>query len=109
MSTTGSDTNAGTFDHLSCNRQGHGVVVHGVQPLAIPFLSEGGYTPSRPFHQHLKERAQHRTVLSPRVSRERPVLDCSAQVVNGSNRGILLKGNYWHIKGLDVKGLATMA
>lgn len=35
---------------------------------------------------------------------ERPVLDFSAQTVQGGNRAILLKGSYWHIKGLDVRG-----
>lgn len=33
----------------------------------------------------------------------RPVLDFSAMSEKGSNRGIELKGNYWHIYGIDVQ------
>jgi hypothetical protein len=35
---------------------------------------------------------------------ERPVLDFSGQALGGSNRGIKLKGSYWHIKGIDITG-----
>ncbi|MFA5292838.1 MAG: carbohydrate-binding protein [Phycisphaerae bacterium] len=35
---------------------------------------------------------------------ERPVLDFSAMAESGSNRGIILSGDYWHIKGIDVYG-----
>jgi hypothetical protein len=34
---------------------------------------------------------------------ERPVLDFSAMSEDGSNRGIKLRGDYWHIYGIDVK------
>jgi hypothetical protein len=34
----------------------------------------------------------------------RPVLDFSSMAVDGSNRGIYLKGDYWYIKGIDIKG-----
>ena len=33
---------------------------------------------------------------------ERPILDFSVMSENGSNRGIELSGNYWHIKGIKV-------
>jgi hypothetical protein len=33
---------------------------------------------------------------------ERPVLDFSTQPVSGSYRGIMLRGSYWHIKGIDI-------
>jgi hypothetical protein len=33
---------------------------------------------------------------------ERAVLDCSQMPVEATNRGILLTGNYWHIRGFDV-------
>jgi hypothetical protein len=35
---------------------------------------------------------------------QRPVLDFSSMSAGSSNRGIALKGNYWYIKGLIVKG-----
>lgn len=35
---------------------------------------------------------------------ERPVLDFSGMVLGTSNQGIQLKGSYWHIKGIDIKG-----
>lgn len=35
---------------------------------------------------------------------EKPILDFSAQVLNGSNRGIVLTGSWWHIKGLAITG-----
>ncbi|MGD8914880.1 MAG: right-handed parallel beta-helix repeat-containing protein, partial [Candidatus Thiodiazotropha sp.] len=34
---------------------------------------------------------------------ERPLLDFSAMSENGSNRGLKLKGDYWHIYGIDVR------
>jgi len=35
---------------------------------------------------------------------EKPVLDFSGQTLGGSNRGIVLTGSWWHIKGLDITG-----
>lgn len=35
---------------------------------------------------------------------ERAILDFSSMSVSGSNRGISLRANYWHIKGIDIKG-----
>ncbi|MEX0736468.1 MAG: DUF1565 domain-containing protein, partial [Bacteroidota bacterium] len=35
---------------------------------------------------------------------ERPVLDFSGMSVADGNRGVRLRGWYWHIKGLDIKG-----
>lgn len=32
----------------------------------------------------------------------RPVLDFSAMSENSSNRGVILSGDYWHVKGIDV-------
>ncbi len=34
----------------------------------------------------------------------RPLFDFSSMSENSSNRGIKLNGDYWHIKGIDVKG-----
>lgn len=35
---------------------------------------------------------------------EWPVLDFSAQTLDAANRGIILSGNYWHIKGISITG-----
>ncbi len=35
---------------------------------------------------------------------ERAILDFSGEALGGSNRGIKLTGNYWHIKGFDITG-----
>jgi len=35
---------------------------------------------------------------------ERPLLDFSLMAVNSSNRGVRVSGNYWTIKGIDIKG-----
>lgn len=37
-------------------------------------------------------------------SGERVVLDFSSMTFSGSNRGISLRANYWHIKGIEIKG-----
>jgi len=35
---------------------------------------------------------------------EKPILDFSAMAENSSNRGIVLAGNYWHIKNIAIHG-----
>lgn len=35
---------------------------------------------------------------------ERPLLDFSLMPVNSSNRGIILSGDYWYVKGIDIRG-----
>lgn len=35
---------------------------------------------------------------------EKPVLDFSGQALGGSNRGIVLTGSWWHIKGFSISG-----
>ncbi|MDQ7817403.1 MAG: right-handed parallel beta-helix repeat-containing protein [Melioribacteraceae bacterium] len=35
---------------------------------------------------------------------ERPILDFSAMSFSSSNKGVSLKGSYWYIKGLSIKG-----
>lgn len=35
---------------------------------------------------------------------ERPVFDFSSMLTNSGNRGISLSGDYWHFKGIDIKG-----
>ena len=35
---------------------------------------------------------------------EKPVLDFSGQTLGGSNRGVVLTGSWWHIKGFVIRG-----
>jgi hypothetical protein len=35
---------------------------------------------------------------------EKPLLDFSSMTVSSSNRGIRLSGDYWHVKGINIKG-----
>ena len=35
---------------------------------------------------------------------EKPVLDFSAQSLSTGNRGVVLTGSYWHIRGIDITG-----
>ena len=39
---------------------------------------------------------------------DKPVIDFSAMSENSSNRGIVLAGNYWHFKGVTIKGQEIM-
>ncbi len=34
---------------------------------------------------------------------EQPVLDCSSMSIAGTNRGIVVSGNYWHIRGIVIR------
>ena len=100
VSTTGNDTtNAGTFNFpfatiskaLSVVQVGDTVFVRGGNySLASTItLSTSGIDSSN-----------RRNLFA--YSNERPVLDFSSMAFSGSNRGMLLSGNYWHIKGFDI-------
>ena len=99
VSTTGSDTNAGTFNFpfatiskgLSIAQVGDTVFVRGGRYLltsTITLSTSGIDTTTR------------RNLYA--YGSERPVLDFSSMTFSNSNRGINLSGNYWHIKGLDI-------
>jgi len=99
VSTTGSDTSAGTFNFpfatvskgLSVAQAGDTVFVRGGRySLASPIaLSTSGLDTNT-----------RRNLYA--YGSERPVLDFSSMAFSSSNRGINLSGNYWHIKGLDI-------
>ncbi len=104
VATTGSDTNPGTIDQpflTLAKAVGLSTVVFspgdtilvrgGVYTLAATVtISRSGLTNAR---YHLLA-----------YPGERPLLNCSGQATSGTNRGIYHKGNYWYIRGLDIKG-----
>ena len=104
VSTAGSDSNPGTLDQpfltiakaLSLSppffQPGDTVCVRGgiyFDSLTIS-ISQSGTSVA---HYHLLAYAD-----------ECPVLDFSSMPTNSSNRGIKLSGNYWYIRGFDIKG-----
>jgi hypothetical protein len=102
VSTTGSDSNLGTFDHpfltipnaLSSPlfQLGDTVYVRGgiyVDSVTIS-ISKSGTDAARYY------------LLA--CTGERPVLDFSSMTTNSSNRGIRLSGSYWYMRGFDIRG-----
>ena len=99
VSTTGSDTNAGTFNFpfatipkaLSVAQIGDTVFIRGGRyslTNTITLSTSGTDSSNR------------RNLYA--YGSERPVLDFSSMAFSSSNRGFNLSGNYWHIKGLDI-------
>jgi hypothetical protein len=104
VSTTGSDSQPGTIDQpfltlamavglsTAIFSPGDTILVRGgvyIGPATVTISQKGTTT------------ARYHLLAYPG---ERPLLDCSGQATSGTNRGIYHKGNYWHIRGLDIKG-----
>ena len=99
VSTTGSDTNSGTFDMpfatitkaISVAQVGDTVFVRGgtYSLVSTIGISSSGTD------------SNNRRYLFAYGS-ERPVLDFSSMAFGSSNRGVNLIGSYWYIKGLDI-------
>jgi Right handed beta helix region len=101
VSTTGIDTNPGTIDLplktitkalASSIRSGDSIIVRGGVYSLTTTIS---INPSG---------KQDTLCYLLAFPGERPILDFSAMAVSSSNRGIQLKGSYWYLKGLDIKG-----
>ncbi|MDM8002147.1 MAG: right-handed parallel beta-helix repeat-containing protein [Bacteroidota bacterium] len=100
VSTSGSDSNAGTPGSpfktiekaVSVVRAGETIFVRGgtYNLTATITLSKSG--------------AENSRISLLAYPGETPLLDFSAQALSGSNRGIVLTGNWWHIKGLVITG-----
>ncbi len=100
VATTGSDSNAGTFEMpyatitkaLSGRVAGDSIVVRGgtYKNTATIKMNGSGTADSRLF-----------LVTYPG---ERATLDFSSMAEASSNRGIVLSGSYWYIYGIDIKG-----
>ena len=98
VSTTGSDSSAGTIDAplktiakaLSLLQAGDTVYVRG---------GRYAFTSTITLPKSGTSIAMYYLFAYPG---ERPFLDFSAMAISGSNRGINLSKNYWYIKGFDI-------
>ncbi len=100
VSTTGSDSNPGTYDlpfatipkAVSVAEQGDTIFVRGgsYSINTTIGISKIGLSYSRHYLFAYRN--------------ERPILDFSSMAFSSTNRGINLIGSYWHIKGIDIKG-----
>ncbi|MCX6120874.1 MAG: choice-of-anchor D domain-containing protein [Ignavibacteriales bacterium] len=98
VSTTGSDTSAGTYAQpfltilkaISTAQLGDTIFVRGGRYMlstTIGISKSGTSTQRYCLHTY---------------QNERPILDFSGMAVSSSNRGIQLSGNYWYFKGFDI-------
>jgi|ERR1035437_977040 hypothetical protein len=101
VSTTGVDTNPGTIDQplktitkalASSIHPGDSIIVRGG---VYSLTSTISINPSG---------VQNTLYYLFAYPGERPILDFSAMADADGNRGILLKGSYWYVKGIDIKG-----
>lgn len=100
VSTTGSNNNPGTFEEPLATIP---EAVTKAQPGDTIYVRGGTYSLASTISISKDGNADNRYYLTAYQS-ERPVLDFSSMPVDGSNRGIRLSGDYWYIKGLDIKG-----
>lgn len=100
VSTTGSDSNAGTLSSpfktiakaATVVKAGETIYVRGGTYSLIASITLG------------KSGSSGAGITLMAYPGEKPVLDFSAQTLGGGNRGIVLTGSYWHVKGLDITG-----
>ncbi|WP_432452647.1 MULTISPECIES: RICIN domain-containing protein [unclassified Agarivorans] len=69
----------------------------------VIYIRSGTYKPSSPIIIDNDGSSSKTIVLSAYPGDNRPVLDFSAMSESGSNRGIEMKADYWHIYGFDIK------
>jgi len=94
----GKDTNAGTID-TPLFTLAHAVTL--ARAGSTVYMRGGKYSYSATIPLSLSgTEASPISVLA--YQYEKPVLDFSTQAYASSNRGILLTGNYWRIKGLEI-------
>ena len=97
----GSDLNAGTLDDpYRTITKAHSVAVAG----DTIFLRGGVYDSLTATITLSRSGNSTSRLYLMAYADERPLLDFSLMSVSSSNRGIRLSGNYWHIRGLDIKG-----
>ncbi|HTX19180.1 MAG TPA: right-handed parallel beta-helix repeat-containing protein [Bacteroidota bacterium] len=98
VSTTGSDTSAGTIDApLKTISKALSLVVAGDTVYV-----RGGHYQLTSTISTSKNGTSSAMICLFAYPGERPFLDFSAMTISGSNRGINLSKNYWHIRGFDV-------
>ena len=97
---SGNDSNPGTIDQpFSTILKAHSVVSAG----DTIYVRGGVYTSSTTLVLSKNGTISAKYLLLAYTG-ERALLDFSSMPVSSSNRGIRLSGDYWHIKGLDIKG-----
>ncbi|MGE5807424.1 MAG: right-handed parallel beta-helix repeat-containing protein [Ignavibacteria bacterium] len=96
----GSDGNPGTFMEPLATIP---AAVIKAQPGDTIYLRGGTYTLSTTITISRDGSESSRFYLSA-FNYERPLLNFSSMAVSSSNRGIRLSGDYWHVKGINIKG-----
>lgn len=100
VATTGSDSNPGTYDQpfLTIPK-----AVSIAQPGDSIFVRAGRYLLSSTINLSTNGTSVENYCLYGYPGDvTRPVLDFSAMAFGSSNRGIVISGHYWHIKGLEI-------
>lgn len=100
VATTGSDSNSGTITSpfhtiakaVSVVQSGETIYVRGGTYSLTATITLG------------KSGTENARISLLAYPGEKPVLDFSAQTLSGSNRGVVLTGSFWHVKGLNITG-----
>jgi hypothetical protein len=104
VSTTGNDSNLGTFDQPFLTiTKAISLLPPMFQPGDTVYVLGGVHVDSATISisKSGTEAARYHLLAYPG---ERPLLDFSSMSTSSSNRGIRLSGSYWYIRGFDVKG-----
>lgn len=100
VSTGGSDTNPGTLTSP------FGTIAKAVSVVSAGetiYVRGGTYSLTATISLS-KSGTENAPISLLAYTSERPVLDFSGQELGNSNRGFVVSGGYWHIRGLDITG-----
>jgi hypothetical protein len=100
VSATGSDSNAGTITSPFLTITKAVSLVQAGQTIYV----RGGTHNLTTTISIAKSGTENARISLLAYTGERPVLDFSAQSLSSGNRGVVLSGSYWTIKGLDITG-----
>lgn len=100
VSTAGSDSYSGTLQSPFKTIE---KAVSMVQPGQTIYIRDGTYNLTATIGIS-KSGTENAVISMLAYPGERPVLDFSAQALDGANRGIRLTGSYWLIKGINITG-----
>ena len=100
VSIAGSDSNTGTLNNPFRTIE---KAVTVVQPGETIYVRGGTWNLTATITLG-KSGAENSRITLQAYPGEIPVLDFSSQALGGSNRGVVLTGNWWHIKGLRITG-----
>lgn len=100
VSPNGSDLNSGTIDNplLTITR-----AMDIVQPNDIIYLRGGIYYYNSTI-KTLKSGEENKEIKLWAYENEKPIIDFTNQPVSTSSRGFYINKNYWHFKGLEIRG-----